>query len=189
MLEGGRASGRSAIALLSGGIDSAVCAHMLLNQGYATRGLFVDYGQDVASSELAAATAIAQGLAMPLDVRTIAGGGARGDGEHVGRNALLVAAAAFEAGRCDGVIAIGIHAGTPYYDCSPAFLEAMGRIVAEQTDGRTRLVAPLLAWSKAEVLEAFRATALPLAATHSCEASVEPCGRCASCLDRLALGC
>lgn len=183
------ATNQSATVLLSGGLDSAVCAHRLVDAGYETRGLFIDYGQAVAKREMAAAAAVAEALAVPLDVRVLSGGTLRGGGEHVGRNALLVTVAAFDTGMRDGVVAIGIHAGVPYYDCSPAFLDAMGRVVSEQSDGRVRLVAPLLAWSKAEVLDAFREAGLPMEATYSCETAPEPCGRCASCLDRLALGC
>lgn len=180
---------QSATVLLSGGIDSALCAHMLLNEGHTVQGLFVDYGQRVAARERVAASAVAAGLGIELQLMRLEGGAARGSGELRGRNALLLSVAVFEMPGRDGIVACGIHAGTPYYDCSPAFADTMGRLIAEQSDGRLQLSCPLLLMSKKEVYEAFLEAGLPLDITYSCEAAEVACGGCASCLDRQALGC
>ena len=179
----------TALILLSGGLDSAVCASLLKRQDFAVQGLFIDYGQAAAVRERASASALAQALDISLTQQSITPSPARGTGELLGRNALLISLGAFALGTTGGIVVIGIHAGTPYYDCSEPFLAAMDRLVQEQTDGRIAVSAPLASWTKADVFKAFQASGLSIAATHSCEAGNEPCGHCLSCLDRKKLGC
>jgi 7-cyano-7-deazaguanine synthase len=91
-------------------------------------------------------------------------------------------ASALLLGSChDGLLAIGIHAGTSYYDCSPSFLSRVEVLVRECSDGRVSVVAPFIEWSKDDVYSYFKAAQLPLHETYSCEAGVVPsCGDCAS---------
>jgi 7-cyano-7-deazaguanine synthase len=89
-----------------------------------------------------------------------------------------------------GILALGIHFGTAYYDCSAAFMKAIAALVAEHTDGRLTLLAPFLEWSKKQVYDYFISAKLPIELTYSCEAgTTEPCKMCNSCQDRSALGC
>ena len=178
-----------ALVLLSGGLDSAVCAHLLLARGLGVSGLFVDYGQAAVRREREASAAVARSLDISLRAVAIAPTRPRGAGEIPGRNAMLISLAAFELGSRGGLVTIGVHAGTSYYDCSIAFVDAMGRLVSEQTNGKTTLLAPLATWSKAQVFRTFRDAGLPVHATYSCESGDEPCGACRSCRDRLALAC
>lgn len=176
--------------LLSGGMDSAACVHLLKQGGHAVRALFLDYGQAAAVAERRAAACVAAHLEVALSEVALTGAHRFGAGELTGRNAFFVFSALFLARPDRGVVALGVHAGTPYFDCSPAFVEAADRLVAEHTDGRVRLLAPLLFWTKADVLDYCRSVGLPLDRTYSCEAGTEPaCGACASCRDRAALGC
>lgn len=178
------------VVLLSGGMDSAACVHLLRRGGHAIRGLFLDYGQAAAVPERRAAAWVAGHLEVPLSELSLSGAPRFGAGELTGRNAFFVFSALFLARPGCGVVALGVHGGTPYFDCSPAFVEAADRLVAEHTDGRVRVLAPLLAWTKADVLAYCRGVGLPLDRTYSCEAGTEPaCGACASCRDRAALGC
>jgi 7-cyano-7-deazaguanine synthase len=113
-----------------------------------------------------------------------------GTGEIRGRNAFFVMAALMACELQSGVIALGIHAGTRYYDCTPAFLESIDRLTAEYTDGRVRTIAPFISWSKGDIFDYYVRAGLPTQLTYSCEAGTEPpCGKCASCRDRKALGC
>jgi 7-cyano-7-deazaguanine synthase len=179
-----------AIVLLSGGIDSAACVHLLLAQGMTVEGVFFDYGQAAAPLEKAAAQSIAQHLGIALCVVSINGPAKHTAGEVPGRNAFLILSSMVLKPLSAGVLALGIHSGTAYYDCSPAFMETMSSLVAEQTDGALVVVAPFLEWSKKQVYDYFTNAKLPIELTYSCETGTDkPCGRCNSCRDREALGC
>ena len=183
-------TGLPATVLLSGGIDSAACAHLLRARGHDVGGFFVDYGQAAANPEECAAKSIASQIGIPLGVYRVLGGPYFTPGELIGRNAFLLLSAVLLAPNKSGLVAIGVHAGTTYYDCSFAFIEKMGRLISEHTDGTLQLLAPFLKWNKKDVFDYFAKSGIPLELTYSCEAGVvPPCGRCASCRDRRILGC
>jgi 7-cyano-7-deazaguanine synthase len=180
----------AATVLMSGGIDSTACAHFLLGQGIAATGLFIDHGQAAAVCEARAVDAIASRFGIQVDQYFLGGsqGSVLGAGELVGRNAMLIFTALFLTRARPGLLAIGVHAGTPYFDCSRSFVDTAARLVADHTDGRVRLVAPFIEWSKKDIFDYSKGEALPIELTYSCEAGTEPvCGLCASCLDRQAL--
>jgi 7-cyano-7-deazaguanine synthase len=179
------------VVLFSGGLDSAACAHYLQKHGHAVRGLFVEYGQKAACLERAAAEQLSAFLCMNLSTMRVETNRSFGNGEIQGRNAFLVFSCMLGADSAQTqVIALGIHAGTAYYDCSPAFLESIDRLVAEYTDGRTRVVAPFLEWTKHDIFTYCVREHLPIDLSYSCEAGeTPPCGLCLSCRDRRALSC
>lgn len=181
---------RIATVLMSGGIDSTACAHILAGQGYAVRAVFINHGQAAAAAEERAVSRIADHLGVPSIRYGISGSEPFAPGELVGRNAFLVFTALFLTRARPGLLAMGLHAGTPYYDCSEGFANDIGKLVAQHTDGQISFLAPFLTWSKRQVYEYFVTTGIDIALTYSCEAGTEPpCGQCASCLDRKALGC
>jgi 7-cyano-7-deazaguanine synthase len=178
------------MVLLSGGTDSAACAYLLKAQGMAVEGIFFDYGQPAAPSEQIAAQAIAEHIDIPLSVVTARGPAKYGAGEVVGRNAFLILGSIVFKPTTVGILALGIHAGTPYYDCSAEFVRTMTVLVAEHTDGALILLAPFLDWNKKQIYDYFTAAKLPIELTYSCEAGTTgPCTECNSCRDRSALGC
>ncbi len=184
-----RRAAQTAAVLLSGGLDSAACAHFLKKRGMRVQGVFISYGQASDRIERAAATRIATHLAIPLAKYTVKGGQSFRSGELAGRNAFLISAALFLLPKKPTLLAVGIHAGSPYYDCSQDFLERMGELIRAQTDGRVGLTAPFHEWSKAQLFDYFLTTKIPLRLTYSCESGKRPpCGRCLSCRDRSALG-
>lgn len=183
-------AGRHATVLMSGGIDSAACAAFLTAQGFRISALFVDYGQAALKQEQAAVRLLA--TVLGIEVRELAFKGAApfGPGELVGRNAFLVFAALFANRAQSNLIALGLHSGTPYYDCSPAFIDTINRAVAEHTDNAVQVIAPFVKWTKRDVYDYFMQAGLPIESAYSCETGGEPtCGSCASCLDRKALEC
>ena len=183
-------SERQALVLMSGGIDSSACGHFFLDQGLRVTGAFIDHGQAASSAEQRAVAAMAAYLKIPLKCFSLSGSEPFTFGELVGRNAFLAFSALFLMRAPPGVLAMGLHSGTPYYDCSPSFVESMARLIAEYTDGQTAFVAPFLTWRKRDVYDYFQNARLPLALTYSCESgSMPPCGACASCRDRRGLGC
>jgi len=179
-----------ALVLLSGGIDSTACAWHLRNQGHSVQGLFVDYGQKAAPLEKRAARALSKALDIGLDYVSVKSPTHFGAGEIAGRNAFLVFTALMTAKLHTGVIALAIHSGTTYYDCSTAFAKSIDRLVAEHTDGRVRLSTPFITWSKKNIVDYYKVSRLPIELTYSCESGQVPtCGRCLSCRDRRMLGC
>lgn len=179
-----------AAVLLSGGIDSAAVTYLLKNQGHEVRGIFVDFGQAAVEQERLAVRKLAAALAIELTSVEARSNNSFGSGELIARNAFLLMTAMFLGQAHQGLLAIGVHAGTPYYDCSPPFIVRMRQVAEEHTDGRLIIVAPFAVWNKAEIFEYFLVSGLPIDATYSCESgTIPPCGSCASCRDRRALGC
>lgn len=179
-----------ALVLFSGGIDSFALAYLLKGRGFGINGVFVDYGQAARHPEWDAAQRAAHHLQIPV-MRISCDSGISFDvGELSGRNLFLASTAAFFAPVSCTLLAIGIHAGVPYYDCSPVFVERLKPIIEEQSNGRMTLITPFLNWHKPQIVRYAIDAGLPLEATYSCESgSIPPCGSCASCRDREALGC
>jgi 7-cyano-7-deazaguanine synthase len=183
-------SSTTATILMSGGIDSAACAHFLRSRGMWVDGLFIDHGQAAAEPESKAVSALADHLGMPLRKASLRASHSFEAGELAGRNAFLIFTALLLNGARPGLLGLGLHAGAPYYDCSEAFVAALAQLVAEHTDGRVSIIAPFITWTKKDVYDYYISAGLPIHATYSCEAGTEPtCGACASCRDRRALGC
>ena len=177
-----------ALVLMSGGIDSTACAQFLTGQGFDVKGLFVDYGQSARTLEGIAVSAVAESLGIPLERASFVSQRIYGAGEIVGRNGLLAMAALITCSSTTRIIAMGIHSGTPYYDCSPAFAERIDFLMQECTSGATRYLAPFLNWAKQDIYDYCRQQRLDLSATYSCEVGImPPCGHCASCRDRQGL--
>jgi 7-cyano-7-deazaguanine synthase len=82
-------TGLKSVLLLSGGMDSAVCGHLLKAGGHTVEGLFVDYGQASRLAERQAAARIAAHLGFKCQICEAKSSIAFGKGEIVGRNAFL----------------------------------------------------------------------------------------------------
>lgn len=171
--------------LLSGGIDSTACLAFYLTGGYTVNCIHVSFGQASAEYEEIAAKKVAQYYNAPLTIVRWLGSNSYLTDEIIGRNAFLMHCALIETGQFTGILATGIHAGTHYYDCSPVFVSSMQTVFDGYTDGRVRIAAPFLEWSKRQVYEYSRSTNVPIDLTYSCEMGMpSPCNACASCRDR-----
>jgi 7-cyano-7-deazaguanine synthase len=179
-----------ALVLAGGGIDSTVCMRILSDTGEPFRALHIDFGQRSRELEWQAVQSIAQhfgGASVQLRIEEPL---VRTQVEILGRNAAFIFLALMHLLPTERLIYIGIHAGTPFYDCSRHFFDLCSRLVAEQTDSRVRLVAPLLEFTKPEIVSIARKASIPLHQTYSCQNGVPyGCGTCHSCKDREALGC
>jgi 7-cyano-7-deazaguanine synthase len=171
----------SSVVLLSGGIDSAVVA-ALLAPNEEVKALFVDYGQPAASAERSSSTAIARHFGLAYREAAVNGITVPTGGEIPGRNDLLIALAAAVEPNVN--IAVGVHGGSDYADCSPEFIENWQVSLDLQHGGTVRVTAPLINLTKADVIALGRDLAVPLALTYSCERSSSPCHSCRSCVDR-----
>ncbi len=202
-----------AVLLLSGGLDSYTAGAMVRAEGYALYALSVRYGQ-VHAREIAAARDVARDLKVArhieLDVDLAAFGGSAllGDGEipkdrdlddagipstYVpARNTIFLSLALGWAEVVGAqAIVLGVNAldYSGYPDCRPEFLEAFEHVAALATragvDGQPlRILAPLLRFSKADIVRRGLALGLRYELTHSCYdpgPTGLPCGRCDSC--------
>ncbi|MDP6601435.1 MAG: 7-cyano-7-deazaguanine synthase QueC [Phycisphaerales bacterium] len=199
-----------AVVLLSGGLDSATTLAMAIDRGFAAHALTFNYGQrHVAEVECAKSVAESLGVASHL-IQTIdlsAWGGSAltddidvpkggvGDGIPVtyvpARNTIFLAhALGFAEAIGSSDIFIGVNAVdySGYPDCRPAFIEAFERLAAVATrDGvsghPTRVHAPLIEMTKAEIIAEGRRFGVNYDLTMSCYDPVDghPCGECDAC--------
>ncbi|MCP9928405.1 7-cyano-7-deazaguanine synthase QueC [Cyanobium sp. CH-040] len=201
----------TAVALLSGGLDSATAAALAREQGMRVIGLSFDYGQRH-RRELQAATAVAEALGL-AEHHTIAVNLAAWGGSSLTDAALPVPSAGLQEGvipstyvpgRNTVFIALGLSLAeargaerlvlgvnavdySGYPDCRPDYLDAFQRLadLASRAgrEGRgARLWAPLVQWSKTRIVQEALRLGVPIAATWSCYSGGErPCGVCDSC--------
>ncbi len=200
-----------AVVLLSGGLDSATVLAMAREAGYECYALSVHYGQRH-SIELEAAAKIAKVFAaqdhriMGVDLAGI-GGSALTDAA-IGvpsaptagipvtyvpaRNTLMLALALGWAEVLEAqYVYIGVNAldYSGYPDCRPEFVAAFQHLADVGTkagvEGRgVRLVAPLLHWSKARIIQEGVRLGVDYSLTVSCyqaDPDGRACGVCDSC--------
>jgi len=204
-------SQRTAIALLSGGLDSATAAALAQEAGGRVIGLSFDYGQRH-RRELQAAAAIADDLKLAehhtISVNLASWGGSSltdsaqdlpvdGVQDGVipstyvpGRNTVFISIglSLAEARSADRLV-LGVNAVdySGYPDCRPDYLEAFQTLADLSSkvgrEGRgPRLWAPLVEWSKQKIVEEALRLGVPIERTWSCYSGGDhPCGVCDSC--------
>jgi len=172
-----------ALILASGGIDSSTAIALARRSFEKVVALFVDFGQPSALAENRALAAITAHFKVEL-LQVHYEGSRFHDGEIRGRNAFLHHIALLEFPAARGTVISGIHAGTPYADCSPQFVESIQRSFDLNAGGEIQVSAPFLTFSKLEVAQMAKELDVPLGVTYSCESANHPCLECASCKDR-----
>jgi len=201
----------TAIALLSGGLDSATAAALSIEAGYKVIGLSFDYGQRH-RRELQAAAHVAQAMGLAehhtVAVNLAAWGGSAltdaaiaipNDGVQSGvipstyvpgRNTVFIAIGlSLAEARSAERLVLGVNAVdySGYPDCRPDYLEAFQHLAdlaskAGREGHGTQLWAPLVTWSKTQIVQEALRLQVPVADTWSCYSGGEqPCGVCDSC--------
>lgn len=190
------ASPKTAVVLLSGGLDSATCLAIARSQGFSCHCLSFDYGQRH-RAELAAAAAVAASLGASghrilkidlaqfggsaltdpaIDVPT-AGVGAGIPVTYVpARNTILLSfALAWAEVLCANDIFIGVNAVdySGYPDCRPEYIAAFQDMANLATKAgvegqRLTIHAPLIALGKAEIIRQGMALGVDYGLTVSC---------------------
>jgi len=174
--------------LLSGGLDSSACLHFYKALGADVTCLTIDYGQMARTEELIAAQRVSAHYKAPLEIYRWVGHTAPLYGNIVGRNSFLLCGALLECRLRFNIIAIGIHSGTAYSDCSAEFVRMTQEMFDLYTGGIVQVGAPFVSWSKAEIWAFALESSVPIELTYSCEAGGEsPCGNCISCKDKEGL--
>jgi 7-cyano-7-deazaguanine synthase len=207
-----RASKQRAVVLLSGGMDSCVCA-ALARRDYTTAAVHVSYGQRTEQRERLAFDQICErlGISDLLVVRNEAlravGGSALTDSRiavpeaaEIGRevpvtyvpfrNAHFLAVAVSWA-EVLGAEKIYIGAveqdSSGYPDCRPAYYRAYNDVIKAGTkEGRIEIVTPLIGMRKSEIVRLGLELNAPFDLTWSCYSREDSaCGVCDSCVLRL----
>lgn len=173
------------IVLLSGGLDSTTSAQYFKDRGHSVQGLFFDYGHRAKDREYKSAKMVADYYGFPIQVASFVGVQPPSEGDIRGRNALFICGALMSYPNFSGILTLGIHAGTPYYDCGALFIKSISGMVEAYTDGQVVLDLPFVNWDKGMIYAYAISNGVPLDLTYSCEAGTDPpCGRCLSCRDR-----
>lgn len=178
--------------LASGGLDSTTCLSYYQAAGYAVRALWIDFGQPAGRAEEQAVERIAGFYHVPLQKVRVRGISWPQLGnepfEYRGRNLTLVSLALNTATIEPGLIALGIHQGTSFLDCSPAFCEQLNELLILLSNGLIRLDCPFLHWSKEDIFDYALSNDVPIELTYSCEkGSIPPCEECVKCRDIRAI--
>ena len=200
----------NAVVLLSGGLDSMVCAGLARESGHSVVALTIDYGQRH-RVELEAARAIAARLAdrhivLPLDLRAFGGSALTSDievpkqGPAPGipvtyvpaRNTIFLSLAlglAEASGARDIFIGVNALDYSGYPDCRPDFIAEFQRLANLATKAGVEgepftIHAPLLDMTKADIAREAERLGLDPALSHSCYDPLPDgthCGRCDAC--------
>ena len=202
---------KKAVILVSGGLDSTTVLSMAMDQGYQCHTLSFDYGQRH-RSELEAAQRVSRAMAVKehkvvrLDLGTIGGSAltdvtiAVPESETEGipvtyvpaRNTVFLSIAlgwAEVLGANDIFLGVNAVDYSGYPDCRPQYIaafETMANLATKATvEGQKLSIhAPLIAMTKAEIIQTGMVLGVDYSQTVSCyQASLEglACGRCDSC--------
>jgi 7-cyano-7-deazaguanine synthase len=201
-----------AVVLLSGGMDSCVCA-ALAARDYDAAGLHISYGQRTESRErhsferICDRLEISERLIAHNEALGLIGGSALTDdtipvpesrslGHEIPvtyvpfRNAHFLAVAVSWA-EVLGASKIYIGAveqdSSGYPDCRPAYYQAFNRVIEAGTkEGGIEIVTPLIALRKSEIVRLGLEQKAPFDLTWSCYSREDrACGVCDSCVLRL----
>ena len=201
---------KQAVVLLSGGLDSMVCAALAREADYSVIALTIDYNQRH-RVELEAARRIAARLAdrhivLPLDLRAFGGSALTGDidvpkdgvGEGIpvtyvpARNTIFLSLA---LGLAEASSARDIYIGvnaldySGYPDCRPEFVGEFEKLANLATKAGVegdpfRLHAPLQDMTKADIAREAARLGLDASLSHSCydpSPDGRACGECDAC--------
>ena len=206
--------GASHLVILSGGLDSTVCAALAARRsGRPPLTVTFDYGQrhrlEIDRAAAVAARLGADNLRVALDASAWGGSAltdaavevpaAGGEGIPVtyvpARNIIFLAVAlGIAEARGADVVHIGVNAVdySGYPDCRPEFIDAFRRVALvgqkRGVEGNpVEIRAPLIDMSKADIVRLGADLGAPLELTWSCyRAGPAPCGGCDACRLRAA---
>jgi 7-cyano-7-deazaguanine synthase len=209
---------KRAVVLLSGGLDSATTLAICVREGFEPYALSFAYGQRhnievLAAKRVAASLGAREHRIAEIDLRVFGGSAltdeipvpkSRDEKKTSGipityvpaRNTIFLS---YALAWCEVLGAADIFIGanavdySGYPDCRPAFIAAFEELAGVATKAgiegtRFRIHAPLLAWSKAQIVETGAELGVDFSLTHSCYDPLPDslaCGECDSCRLRL----
>jgi 7-cyano-7-deazaguanine synthase len=204
-----------AIVLLSGGMDSLVCAALAIKDNQEVGFLHLDYGQKTSAREKKAFINICDFYQIPENKRKIInvsfmkeiGGSSltddsisvkdyQGDSKVIPnsyvpfRNSIILSVATSwsEVFNADYLYIGANYEDSPGYpDCRPEYYEAFNQVIKLGTkDGKTEIKTPVIMMKKKEIVELGAKLKVPYELSWSCyRESQSACGNCDSCALRL----
>ena len=205
---------RTAVLIVSGGMDSVTLAHKYHAEGFALVLLSFDYGQrhkkELNSArrcatrlggihhlvDLSNITALLPGSSLTDDSVAVPEGHYAADSMKAtvvpNRNAIMLSVAWAHAVAIGAeVVAFGAHGGDHfiYPDCRPDFFLSLGEAFMQGNEGfgdpRLHLEAPFIQVDKTEVVRIGATLNVPFEDTWSCYKGEEVhCGKCGTCVER-----
>ena len=202
---------KSAVVLLSGGLDSMVTAALALEQGFAIHAVTIDYGQRhrrelEAARRIAKQLNVARHIELQMNMRAIGGAALTdlmdvpkdGVGDSIpvtyvpARNLIFLSvcvAAAEAAGASDVFIGVNALDYSGYPDCRPEFIASFAETARLGTksgvEGEAFVIhAPLQEMTKADIARECVRLGLEPSNSWSCYDPTEDglaCGLCDSC--------
>ena len=206
----GRETSKKAVVLLSGGLDSMVCAALAREQGYSVLALTVDYNQrhrvEIDAAKTIAAALADRHIVLPLDLRSFGGSALTSEASvpkvgvqpgipitYVPARNLVFLSIALAWAEAEGAsdLFIGVNAldYSGYPDCRPEFIAAFEQLARLATKagtegGQIRIHAPLQHMTKADIAREASRLGLDAALSHSCYDPLPDgshCGLCDAC--------
>lgn len=204
-----------AIVLVSGGMDSLVCAGMAAQAGHELHFLHMDYGQKTSRREHKSFDDIADFYKVPNKHRKVIdmnflrqiGGSSltdesitvknySGDSNVIPdsyvpfRNSIILSLAVSWAEVMGAnLLYIGAnHEDSPGYpDCRPSYYEAYNKVIQEGTKaGDIKVLTPVISMKKKEIVLKGKDLKVPFELSWSCyQSTTKACGKCDSCALRL----
>jgi 7-cyano-7-deazaguanine synthase len=201
---------KSAVVLLSGGLDSMVCAGIAREQGFSVIALTIDYNQrhrvELDAAQRIAAEVADRHIVLPLDLRAFGGSALTSDidvpKEGVGpgipvtyvpaRNTIFLSLAlglAEASGTRDLFIGVNALDYSGYPDCRPEFIAEFERLANIATKAGVEgdaftIHSPLQHMTKSDIAKEAGRLGLDAAMSHSCYDPLPDgrhCGRCDAC--------
>lgn len=176
------------LVCLSGGLDSALVLHMMLEHE-AVETILFDYGQPH-RIELDYAVALASQYSIPCRTIHLDHMPLVNEVVFAGRN-LVLAAHAISIAAADGFDAVAMGCNMSdwecFPDCRPSFWKAVN--AASEAYG-VHVLLPLLRMTKSEVVAEAKRRDIAVDKTWSCYSprENEPCGACLACRTRIRAG-
>lgn len=202
------------VAIVSGGMDSVVLAHMLAHDGHDLHLLSFDYGQRHAKElqyaqhharildathhvvDLANITRLLHGSSLTTPDVAVPDGHYAADTMRItvvpNRNAMMLnVAAAYATSIGAQHVATGVHGGDHYIypDCRPEFIKAVDASITLGTLGFSHkafsVLAPFLHQTKADIVRVGAQLGVDFSMTWSCYKGGDVhCGSCGTCFER-----
>lgn len=201
---------KTALVLLSGGLDSMVCAALARERGYSVIALTIDYNQrhrvELEAARRIAAELASRHIVLPIDLRAFGGSALTSDIEvpksglaegipvtYVpARNTIFLSLAlglAEASGARDLFIGVNALDYSGYPDCRPEFIAEFEKLANLATkagvEGNPFVIhAPLQDMSKADIAREAERLGLDAGLSHSCydpQPDGRHCGRCDAC--------